>query len=233
MLAGSFDRGYRCHLWNLEVGRAYVPIDLSYPRERLNYMESSAKLELLITTSSRATLFENQSKLLKLDTSDSLLAAQSEVNPNSLATGDNLIYVIFTSGSTGQPKAAAVYHRGFSNLIHWFVNEFQITDHDRCLLVSSLSFDLTQKNLYATLLVGGTLHLYPSGPYDISSLSTLIRQHSISLINCTPSAFYPLIEPFDDSMAQNMESLRIAFLGRRANFSVASQTLDHASDKPR
>lgn len=197
----------------LKAGAAYVPLDPSYPRERLNYMSNAANLLLLITTSSRSDLFDEKSKLLTLDSADLDLAQQSDQNPAPLATVDDLIYVIFTSGSTGQPKAAAVYHRGFSNLIHWFVTEFQITDHDRCLLVSSLSFDLTQKNLYATLIVGGTLHLYPNGPYDISALSSLIKQHSISLINCTPSAFYPLIEPFSDSTAQTLESLKVAFLG--------------------
>lgn len=197
----------------LKSGAAYVPLDPSYPRDRLNYMASAANLELLITTDSRSSLFDDQSKILSLEASASVLSAQRGDNPDSLATGDNLIYVIFTSGSTGQPKAAAVYHRGFSNLIHWFVNEFQITDHDRSLLVSSLSFDLTQKNLYATLVVGGTLHLYPNGPYDISELSSLIQRHSITLINCTPSAFYPLVEPFNDSIAQTLESLRVAFLG--------------------
>ena len=52
------------------------------------------------------------------------------------------------------------------NLLDWFTDEFRISEADRVLLISSLSFDLTQKNVYAALIRGGTLHLLDSGPYD-------------------------------------------------------------------
>jgi non-ribosomal peptide synthetase component F len=97
--------------------------------------------------------------------------------------------------------------------MRWFVDEFNITNDDHALLVSSMSFDLTQKNLFATLMCGGTLHLYPPGPFDLSVLSRLIHERGITLINCTPSVFYPLIDPFDVNQASLLASLRIVFLG--------------------
>jgi non-ribosomal peptide synthetase component F len=81
------------------------------------------------------------------------------------------------------------------------------------MLVSSLSFDLTQKNLYAPLISGGRLHLAPAGPYDAQQLSRLIRDYNITLINCTPSAFYPLIEPLSEERVLRLSSMRIVFLG--------------------
>ena len=198
----------------LKAGGAYVPLDPTYPADRLQYMVQAAKLKVLVTHSNCSHLFDDISglDLLKIDTCEASFAELS-TNPEPLATADNLIYVIFTSGSTGQPKAAAVYHRGFTNLVQWFVHEFEISHRDHTLLVSSLSFDLTQKNLYATLISGGTLHLYPPGPYDISVLSRIIDEQGITLINCTPSAFYPLIEPFTEKAASSLKSLRVAFLG--------------------
>ena len=199
----------------LKAGGAYVPLDPSYPVERLRRMAGGANLKFLLTQEACAKLFTDLSpiELVFLDSQWHLIAGESACNPVPMATGDDIIYVIFTSGSTGQPKAAAVYHRGFSNLLHWFVSEFEITEKDHALLVSSVSFDLTQKNLYATLLCGGTLHLYPPGPYDLVVLAKLIREHEITLINCTPSAFYPLVHPFDESSIHSLASLRVVFLG--------------------
>jgi amino acid adenylation domain-containing protein len=199
----------------LKAGGAYVPLDPTYPLERLRYMASAVKLEVLITHSS-CTPWHDQTpdlNVLLLDGQQSLLDQQSSSNPEFVTSGDHLIYIIFTSGSTGQPKAAGVYHCGFANLMDWFVDEFRITSDDHALLVSSVSFDLTQKNLFATLRTGGTLHLYPPGAYDLSVLSRLIHDQGITLINCTPSAFYPLIEPLTDCAAHAIASLRIAFLG--------------------
>ena len=198
----------------LKAGGAYVPLDPAYPQERLRYMVDSVQLKHLVTLHEIGRRFGQLSaECLRLDTDHLEIDRQASSNPISGVTGDNLIYLIFTSGSTGQPKAAAVYHRGFSNLLQWFVDEFAITERDRSLLVSSLSFDLTQKNLYATLVRGGTLHLYAPGPYDISKLERLIQQHQITLMNCTPSAFYPLIEPLTEQAANRLRSLRIVFLG--------------------
>lgn len=198
----------------LKAGGAYVPLDPTYPAERLAAMMEGSDLRLLITSSALASRFSQAKvEIIALDASQQAFASESLENPLAGATPNDLIYVIFTSGSTGKPKGAAVYHRGFTNLVHWFVTEFAFDQRDRVLLVSSLSFDLTQKNLYAPLLRGGTLHLYPPGPYDVSLLGKLIFQHAITYINCTPSAFYPLIEPFNDSVAERLSTLRVVCLG--------------------
>ena len=199
----------------LKAGGAYVPLDPVYPRDRLAYMVQTAKIRVLLTQDRLVPLFGDAAEVefIRLDTEWPAISRESGHNLEPAATPDDLIYLIFTSGSTGRPKGAAVYHRGFTNLLLWFVTEFGITAADRNLLVSSLSFDLTQKNLYAPLIRGGRLHLAPTGPYDAQQLSRLIRDHGITLINCTPSAFYPLIEPPSDEALSRLASLRIAFLG--------------------
>lgn len=199
----------------LKAGGAYVPLDPTYPSERLHYMATAVPLKCLLTHSSCAALYAGLSgiELVLLDENRSIMDDAGLGDPEPWATGANIIYVIFTSGSTGQPKAAAVYHHGFSNLVEWFVREFEISKRDHALLISSLSFDLTQKNLFATLISGGSLHLQPPGAYDLAVLTKLIREHGITLINCTPSAFYPLVEPFDEKVALPLASLRVVFLG--------------------
>lgn len=199
----------------LKAGGTYVPLDPAYPKDRLSYMVETAQCQVLLTQQKLAGLFGNlrSAQLIKLDEDWPTLATQSGLNPDPIATPESLIYIIFTSGSTGQPKAAAVYHKGFTNLLHWFVTDFEITSTDRTLLVSSLSFDLTQKNLYASLIRGGTLHLYPPGPYDVTLLASLIDRHKITLLNCTPSAFYPIVESNETAGNGMLASLRVVFLG--------------------
>src|SRR5262249_55480857 len=135
----------------------------------------------------------NKAQVVCLDESSDLLAAESTDNPVSEITADNLVYVIFTSGSTGIPKGAGVYHRGFVNLLNWFVKELDISSRDRVLLSSSFGFDLTQKNIYAPLIVGGKLYLLASDYYDPEVVLDSIFADRITLLNCTPSAFYPLL----------------------------------------
>ena len=199
----------------LKAGGAYVPLDPVYPQDRLAYMLQAAKIRVLLTQERLVGLFGDTAgiDILRLDAEWPVILQEDGRNLSPAATPDDLIYLIFTSGSTGRPKGAAVYHRGFTNLLLWFVTEFGITAADRNLLVSSLSFDLTQKNLYAPLIRGGRLHLAPTGPYDAQQLSRLVRDHGITLINCTPSAFYPLVEPPAEEAFKRLASLRVAFLG--------------------
>ncbi len=200
----------------LKAGGAYVPLDPDQPSERLTCMLQDCKAPLILTTQAHALskgLSTLGVKILCFDRDQDFIAGQSRANPAPSSGPDDLIYIIYTSGSTGRPKGAAVYHRGFANLLHWFVSEFKISAADRVLLVSAPGFDLTQKNLFAPLMRGGRLHLLPSGSYDPARILPLIEQARITLINCTPSGFYPLIESGDPDAFRKIQSLRCVFLG--------------------
>jgi amino acid adenylation domain-containing protein len=197
----------------LKAGAAYVPLDPTYPKQRLAFMLESAQALVVVT---RQALVESipkrRSQVVCLDTDLDLIAQPSPANPTCRVTTDDLLYVIYTSGSTGQPKGAGVYHRGFANLVHWFVSEFEIVFHDRVLIISSLSFDLTQKNIFAPLITGGALYLFASNHYDPGIILRLMYDHAITLLNCTPSTFYPLVAQIDMTCART-DSLRYVFLG--------------------
>ena len=121
--------------------------------------------------------------------------------------------MIYTSGSTGEPKGAAVEHRGFANLVDWFVREFNITAADRSLVITSHGFDLTQKNLYATLVVGGQIVLSASQEFDPERILKEIQDERITLLNCTPSMFYALVDDPSPERLAKLDSLRTVFLG--------------------
>ncbi len=193
----------------LKTGAAYIPLDPAYPTARIGHMIESASIRHVVTTSEFAGAFPNATTIL-LDTLPPLPA--SAPLPSPPAAGD-FIYAIFTSGSTGQPKAATVRHGGFANLLDWYASEMALTPDDRTLVISSPSFDLTQKNFYAPLLSGGTLVLDDQPVYDIPRIIALIREHRVTIVNCTPSAFYPIIDAAASDGFQSISSLRFAVLG--------------------
>src|SRR6185295_7403481 len=117
-----------------------------------------------------------------LDADWAAIARSSYHNPISCVTVDYPMYVIYTSGSTGRPKGAGVYHRSFINLSHWFITEFGIDASDRVLLITSLGFDLTQKNIFAPLIVGGILYLLDTDYYDVHAIRQTIAENRITIL---------------------------------------------------
>ncbi len=194
----------------LKSGAAYVPLDPGYPAARIEQMIASSKLEHVVTKHDLAERFPNVNSIC-ID--GDALAGISMDDPARDVGENDFMYAIFTSGSTGQPKAASVFHRGFENLLHWYSIELMLGPCDRTLVISSPSFDLTQKNFFAPLITGGTLVLDDCLTYDISRITGLIRDHGVTLINCTPSAFYPLIDAAAADQYRALSSLRFAVLG--------------------
>lgn len=151
--------------------------------------------------------------ILTIDQIGSILEKESIENPETEVEGGNTIYQIYTSGSTGTPKGAMIKHHSFTNLINWYNSEFDINSEQRILLIASTSFDLAQKNLYAALVTGGQLHLFASDSYDYDRMSENIEKECITIINCTPSAFYPLLNNNEENAYRRLRSLRYVFLG--------------------
>lgn len=192
----------------VKSGAAYIPLDPGYPEARIAQMIASAELQTVVTTRAMSGRFPGVRTLCPDDA-----APIADETPVQHAGNDDPVYAIFTSGSTGQPKAASVFHSGFANLLDWYSIELALGPDDRTLVISSPSFDLTQKNLYAPLLTGGTLILDDCQTYDITRILGLIRAHGVTLINCTPSAFYPLVDAAAGDGFSALATLRFAVLG--------------------
>ncbi len=197
----------------LKAGAAYLPLDPAYPQERLSLMLSASRAGVVLTEETVMSGCSGVS-VLCLDTQWSMIDSHSHENPRSQVVADNAAYLIFTSGSTGTPKAAAISHRSFTNMLYWYIEELSITAADRVLLVSSISFDLTQKDIFAPLAVGGRLAL-TSAVYDAYQRALQIQAQQITFVNCTPSAFYPVVEASEDIGGHEnpLGSLRKVVLG--------------------
>ena len=182
----------------LKAGAAYVPMDSHYPSERLAYMIEDSNAPVLLTQQcvlerlNQDDVSLQEATIVCLDKED--LSDYPTQPPQELPEAEDLIYIIYTSGSTGQPKGAAVKHKGEANLLAWYTNTLQLSESDKCLLVSAFGFDLTQKNLFAPLVAGATLVIPDMEQYDLEAIADTLHDHQITVVNCAPSAFYPLAE---------------------------------------
>src|SRR5262249_19247434 len=154
----------------LKAGGAYVPLDPAYPPERISFILRDAHLSLILTQQHvyERLPISHDVQMLCLDTDwERIVTTATSTSFTYPALRlENLAYVIYTSGSTGKPKGAGASHQGLLNLLHWYRMELAMTEQDRTLVVTSFSFDLTQKDLLMPLLTGGAVHLIPSGYYD-------------------------------------------------------------------
>lgn len=199
----------------LKAGAVYVPLDPEYPRERLLYMiEDSGIRVLLLDSEAQSCLKDDlsQHSIAALDV-EKAFSGFSDAKPEVEELDDPLIYMIYTSGSTGKPKGSLVYHRGFSNLVDWYVTEFEMNAGTRVLHMTSPAFDLTQKNVFGPLISGGCLCLLDQRFYDASVIVDHIENHQITLVNCTPSAFSRLLSFGDDVLFERLKTLCHVVLG--------------------
>ncbi|MEH2381351.1 MAG: amino acid adenylation domain-containing protein [Nostoc sp.] len=142
-------------LATLKAGGAYVPLDPRSPQERLTYMLSDSQVSVLLTDSSIA-LSEPSLTVVCIDTSD--FCQNSEENPVSQVTPENLAYVMYTSGSTGKPKGVAMSQRSLVNLLYWQMGESALSCA-KTLQFASINFDVSFQEIFSTWCNGGTLVL--------------------------------------------------------------------------
>lgn len=194
----------------LKAGGAYVPIDPHYPAERIAYMLTDSNARVLVTRAAIARhLPDSPAQRVLIDEDGLRIATATGTATRQGLDARHLAYVIYTSGTTGRPKGVMVQQCGLTNLMNWFVRDVGIGADDAVLLLSSHSFDLTQKNIFGPLITGGVLHL-AAEPFEAHAIVQQVRREAIRFVNCTPSAFYALIEANDE---QGLRSLRRVMLG--------------------
>jgi amino acid adenylation domain-containing protein len=144
----------------MKAGGAYLPLDPTYPAERLTFMLNNAQAPVLVTSEClRDALPARPKQLIILDSEGRF---EGNLTPGALAARlepRNLAYVIYTSGSTGQPKGVEITHRGLSNLVSWHQRAFKIRRTDRASQLSALGFDAAVWEIWPYLTAGATIHL--------------------------------------------------------------------------
>ncbi|GAA3932924.1 amino acid adenylation domain-containing protein [Chitinophaga oryziterrae] len=158
----------------LKCGAAYIPVDSSYPPERLAVIAKDSNSKLVI----------NSQVLKEIITLSETAVVLPVVTPDPESTA----YVIYTSGSTGVPKGVMISHANlYHYLQHCLDTYFTGDEIYKVPLFTSLSFDLTVTSLLGTLIAGGTLFIYAEkleSPDIIEDIFFVNKD--INLLKCTP-----------------------------------------------
>lgn len=171
----------------LKAGAAYLPLDASYPTERLAYMMEDAKAPVILTQRRLVERISGAGKVLCIDENWPDIARQSAENLESGVKPENLAYIIYTSGSTGKPKGVMIHHLGLANYLSWASRFYRMWEGRGSLVHSPIGFDLTITTLFGPLLVGQRVILLPEG-IGIDDLAVALRTgKDYSVVKITPT----------------------------------------------
>lgn len=203
----------------LKAGAAYLPLDPTYPKERLSFMLSDSQVQVLLTQQKFVDEFSASGvKTVCLDSNWESINSQSPENPTSDVTVKNLAYVIYTSGSTGTPKGVLIQHQGVCNLAQAQVKLFDINPHSRILQFASFSFDASVWEIVMALGSGASLYM---GTQDSlrpgTDLRKFLREQSITHVTLPPTALAAL--PAEE--LPNLQTLIVA--GEACNHKLIAQ----------
>ena len=203
----------------LKAGAAYLPLDPTYPKERLSFMLSDSQVQVLLTQQKFVDEFSASGvKTVCLDSNWESINSQSQENPSSDVTAENLAYVIYTSGSTGTPKGVLIQHQGVCNLAQAQVKLFDINPHSRILQFASFSFDASVWEIVMALGSGASLYM---GTQDSlrpgTDLIKFLREQSITHVTLPPTALAAL--PAEE--LPNLQTLIVA--GEACNHKLIAQ----------
>ncbi|MGH3553566.1 MAG: non-ribosomal peptide synthetase, partial [Mycobacterium sp.] len=159
----------------LKAGAVYLPVDPTYPEDRLSFILDDAEAKLV----------------LREPVTDLTHYSSANPSPGELVRPvrpENTAYLIYTSGSTGLPKGVPVPHTPIAEYFVWFVDAYQVDDTDRLLQVASPGFDVSIAEIFGTLICGARLVIpRPDGLRDIGYLTDLLYREGITSMHFVPS----------------------------------------------
>ena len=199
----------------VKTGGVYVPLDPSYPEQRLAYMLEHSRAEVVLVGEGKGELISGlRGEAECVEMRCARMSDESDENPASRVAGDNAAYVIYTSGSTGRPKGAVITQWGALNHMQWMINCFDVGPHDRLLQKTPIGFDASVLELYVPLMSGAQMVMAkPGGHFDSLYLVEEVVRENITLLQVVPTMLWAIVE--EEGLSE-CESLRVIYSGGEA-----------------
>jgi amino acid adenylation domain-containing protein len=139
----------------VKAGAAYVPLEPSFPKDRVAFVMEQTGLKTVLTQQPLASgLPDSNAKILYLDVEWEEIARRNTTAPPRLVGSNNLIYVLYTSGSTGKPKGVQLEHRNLVNFLYAIHQVLKLDEKDVLLAQAPLSFDMSSLDMFLPLSIG-------------------------------------------------------------------------------
>lgn len=185
-------------LATLKAGAAYVPLDPSFPEDRLRNVVLDSGASIILTTFDEPVLEGLGADIINIDQNASEIQYHSKSNPIVSMSETDLAYIYFTSGSTGRPKGVMVEHRNVVNYAKWAKDAFSIHPGRTTLQFTTINFDLAVSDIFSTLMFGGTL-FFPTDDERLSypAISKIIDEFKINIWMVAPGYLFGMpVETF-------------------------------------
>ncbi len=181
----------------IEIGAVYLPLDLSYPQDRLEFLISDAKPRLVVTQSGIDVGDATCARLNFDGFAGPGHSVRDLVDAPDLSSRDPA-YLLYTSGTTGRPKGALISHAAIVNRLLWMQSEYPLDATDVILQKTPNGFDVSVWEFFWSYLVGARLAMAPPDAHrDPHVLLDLVQRYEVTTIHFVPS----VLSVFNDAMA--------------------------------
>ena len=203
----------------LKAGAAYLPLDSTYPIERLRYMIDDASPKVLVTQDKLTQLFQKYSgQIIILDTTLSSIQKLSDKNLTQSAKPTDLVYVTYTSGSTGEPKGVMIEHRSLINKGYWMQKSYPLKPDDRWIHKTSISFDVSVGEIFWPLINGASVAIPQHDRHkEIDYLTTFIESYRVTDMHFVPSMLETFLQFVEHrTLTSKLKSIKRVFCSGEA-----------------
>lgn len=179
----------------MKCGAAYLPLDPSFPRQRIEVMLEDSEADILISSKELSLTTESTVKQLFIENVFSDLSKYDSTPPIVSVDMNDRAYLLYTSGSTGKPKGVQVTHKNLVNFLFSMIKSPGIDETDRLLMITTISFDIVGLELFLPLLKGATLVIASEETSKDSSLMLkVLKDENITMLQATPTTWQMLLD---------------------------------------
>ncbi|HAG42422.1 MAG TPA: hypothetical protein DCL31_02305 [Clostridium sp.] len=193
----------------LKAGGAYLPIELEYPKDRIEYMIQDSKVDILLTRHKLLKKITYSGEVLDID--DEKINSQSEENLKKVNTSRDLAYMIYTSGSTGKPKGVMIEHKSVTTMLQWRRKEYKLNSVDSVLQLFSYAFDGFVTSFYTPIISGAKVVILSDiEAKDVFVIKDKILTHNITHFITVPSMCLAIMDSLTTEEAKSLRIITLA-----------------------
>ncbi len=212
----------------LKAGAAYLPLDPSYPAERVRYLVEDGRPSVVVTSAGadRVLAGVEGTEVVRVEDLADDLATRPATRPAVTTDPRNPAYVLYTSGSTGRPKGAANSHHAITNRLLWMQDQYRLDSTDRVLHKTPIGFDVSVWELTWALLTGARIVMAdPGGQRDPEYLARAAATASISTAHFVPSMLKVFLDTAESAGVRLPDLRRVVCSGEELTAEVAARFL--------
>ena len=199
----------------LKAGGVHIPMDPTYPAERIAFMAEDTGMPVLLTQQHLLAWFpESHPQLVCLDADWPAISQQPATNPVHVVKGEHLAYVVYTSGSTGRPKGVLIEHQAIAAHCGAIIQAQELSADDCTLQFNSFTFDASLEQILPPLLVGARLVLRGPEVWSPADLLYRVKEHQLTVITVPCDYWHEVISEWATAPQQlSGQRLRLVIAG--------------------